>query len=41
MKRLAEIGAVLLGIFSGVETVASAGAVIIVFGEVIHLWDLL
>lgn len=40
-KRALEIIALIYAALSVLETVAGAGAVIIVFGEVFHIWDLL
>lgn len=45
MKRALEyaaaLGALALGVLSALETIAGAGATIIVLGELVHLWDLL
>lgn len=41
MKRLLELWVVIIAILNAVETVAGAGVIIIVFGEIVHLWDLL
>lgn len=40
-QALLAIGSLLYVVLSAMETFASIGCIVIVFGEVIHLWDLL
>lgn len=41
MKRLAEMGALVLAALSAVETIAGAGAAVIIIGEAAKVWNLL